>query len=327
MTPTPTTAQERRLSRPGKGGWQPLLAAAIAAGGAFLLADQQRGLSALLAGVSAGLFTWAGLWYVALAPLLVLPFVRGEAREWLGLAVLCSGVPALAYVRWPHVLLDGRLLFARFVVAAGGWLLGAGIVALWLDGPSLRLLLVPLGGVGLAIVLRSTSRGGGFAFGSGDALGPVFRGIGTLVGLALATSLAGALHPRADAFRRGLWYPMGNYDLVLRLPPLPPPPWRPPPRRLELPTAFRGEPEPEDDPNVREDTQSWCLMHHRRGGMIHAIRPRSKRWEQLRFYYREGDKAAACTMERLVREAVPERGDCTLEHVHDLAVECRDRPG
>jgi hypothetical protein len=61
--------------------------------------------------------------------------------------------------------------------------------------------------------------------------------------------------------------------------------------------------------------------------MIHAIRPRSKRWEQLRFYYREGDKAAACTMERLVREAVPERGDCTLEHVHDLAVECRDRPG
>lgn len=60
--------------------------------------------------------------------------------------------------------------------------------------------------------------------------------------------------------------------------------------------------------------------------MIHNIEARTRRWEQLRFYYREGDKAAACTMERLVREAVPERGHCTLEHVYDLALECRNRP-
>ncbi|MDF3071197.1 MAG: hypothetical protein K0R38_6798, partial [Polyangiaceae bacterium] len=303
-----------------------LLAAAVAGGSAFLLADQQRVLSAFTAAVAVGLFTWAGLWYVALFPLLVLPFARGDdVREWLALALLCSGVPALAYVRWPNVLLDGRLLFARFIVAAGGWLLAAGGVALWHDGSSRRLLLVPIGLVALAFVLRVTRRGLVSSFEVTDALGPFFRGVATLAGFSLAASLAVALHPRADAFRRGLWYPMGNRDLVLRLPPLPPPPWHPPRPRLELPSAFRGEPEPEDDPNVRDDTQSWCLMHHRRGAMIHVIHPRTRRWEQLRFFYREGDKAAACNMERLIRQAVPERGYCTLEHVYDLARECQNR--
>lgn len=97
----------------------------------------------------------------------------------------------------------------------------------------------------------------------------------------------------------------------------------PPPE--PLPSALQGVPEPDDDQNVREDTQRWCRYLAKRSGMRTWPKHETLRFGQLLFRYGNHEAAAACELERLVRLAVPERGNCTVEEVDSAATECRER--
>jgi hypothetical protein len=96
---------------------------------------------------------------------------------------------------------------------------------------------------------------------------------------------------------------------------------RPPP----FPPSMQGTPEADDDAAVQADTQAWCAKANRIGGMSHTLKPASLRWKQLSWRYADGDAAAACEIQSLIRRAVPEQGDCTNDNLYAANIQCEMR--
>lgn len=302
-------------------------AAAVFAGWLPALADRAWAERAAGAGVAliVGLGVARGVIYPWLIGLLVLPFVP-EPPAGEVLAVLQLGGALLLVPRLRAFDVRTAEGSFRFALAVAGWLLVT--LAVTFDVSHWRATL----GCGLAVggllvwrlwhVERNLLTS--FRLAPAGPFGAIAAGAATFAAAAGCVMASVALAPWAASLVAR--FRPSSVEQAPPTSPLPPAPA--PARRPALPPYppnLQGVPEPDSDPTVQDDTQIWCAFTNRIRGMRHAPRLVSLRWAQLKWRYDQGEAAAACEMQRLIRQAVPERGDCTNDNVDAANSQCKTR--